>query len=217
MKGKAIPFLVLAGLSIATCAMALDTQKRPMMTTQPEGTGFRVDALFQCDDNVTNNAYFQDPNGRYGNVFSFPAGSRLTNVVFVHFGYGFAGPYAYDIEVWDATSCTYFGGRNGLSAANAAAAFRTETVDLCAQNLVVSGDYAVTVDANSCAAPDDCYPDVMWDDQLFVACPVIIDAIGGVCIDVSDQSGPFLLRVNTNNCPVPTIPSSWGNVKTLYR
>lgn len=215
MKGKAIPFLVLAGLSVATCAFALDLNKRG--TQVPATTGFQLNALFQCDDNTPSSAWYQDPGGVYGNVFSFPAGSRLTNVVFQHYGFGFAGPYAYDIEVWDGTSCTFIGSRNGLSAANAASTIRTETVDLCAQNLTVAGNIIVGVDANTCAAPDDCYPDVIYDDQLNVACPVIVDIAGGVCIDVSDQAGPFILRVNTNNCPVPTIPSSWGKVKTLYR
>lgn len=217
MKGRAIPFLVLAGLCLATCAMALDMNRRPV-TTLPEATGgFELNALFQCDNNSPSSAYYQDPNGRYGNVFAFPAGSFLSSMQFVHFGFGFAGPYLYDVEVWDAASCTYVGGRNGLIAQNAATALRTENVDMTAANLCLNGEYIVAIHAHTCAAPDDCYPDVVYDDQFNVYCPVIIDAPNGVCIDVSAQSGPFLLRANTTECITDVRPSSWGKVKTLYR
>jgi hypothetical protein len=220
MKGKAIPFLVLAGLSVATCAFALDLRSRGASVITPEVNpgGLQLTAVVGCDDDVLNTAYYQDQNGRYGNVFTFPAGSKLTTLQFVHYGFStLHGPYNYDLELWDPNTCTYIGGVNNLSAADAFSTVQIETENLCANNLIVSGTVAVTVDANSCFDPTDCYPDVIYDDQLFVVCPIIIDAIGGVCADVSDQSGPFLLRVEYNNCPVPTIPSSWGKVKVLYR
>lgn len=221
MKGKVIPSLVLAGLCLATCAMALDMSKR-LPTTLPERVGgFELNALFQCDDNVPYNAYYQDPNGRYGNVWTF-SNERVSQVQFVHYGWGFAGPYNYDIELWDAATCTYIGGKNNLVAGNAATALRTETVNLTVAEggTCLNGDIIVAIDANTCiagASPPDCYPDLFYDDQLFVACPVIVDAINFVCTDVSDQSGPFLLRATTVGCVVDVKPSSWGKVKTLYR
>ena len=85
MKGKAIPFLVVAGLCIATCAMALDLSKRAG-SLSGRSDGFRIDAVYSCDNGNTASAYFQDDNGRYGNVFNFAAGSQLRSLSFVHHG-----------------------------------------------------------------------------------------------------------------------------------
>lgn len=227
MKGKAIPFLVLAGLCLATSAMAVDLHKRPagslggaMGVTPEMATQPTLNVILGCDNGNAFNAYYQKNNARYGNVFNFPPGSKISAYEFVHYGFGYPGPYNYDFELWDWNTCTYIGGVNNLQAADAAAALQVEYENVCNSNLIVSGDVAVTVDANSCipnANPEDCYPDLIYDDQLYVACPVIVDLDFNVCYGVEDQSGPFIFRVEYNNCPVPVTPASWGKVKVLYR
>jgi hypothetical protein len=214
--------LVLLSLIVASSALALDLPRK----NQPipgDARSLRlesVNAVLGCDDGVADNAYFQDTNWRLGNLFDFGGGAVISTLQFVHFGYGFAGPYNYNIELWDPTSCTLISGVNGLVAQNAATALMVETVGLCPQNLYASGPVMVTIDPNSCLAANDCYPDLMYDDQIGVFCPVIVDATvpaAADCYDQSSVSGPFLLRVETNNCPTPSRPGSWGGVKVLYR
>lgn len=219
MKGKAIALLILAGLCLATSAMAVDLNKRATGQIPAGTTGFTLDANFTCDNNSPSSAWFQADNQRFGNVFTFPAGSQLSRLEFVHFGFStLVGPYNYDLELWDPTTCTLINTANGLSAANAFSTIQTEIEDLCARNLFASGTVAVTVDANSCFDPTDCYPDVLYDDNLFVVCPIIVDVPTVTCLDVSDQAGPFMLRVDYDTCPpTSTVPSSWGKVKSLYR
>lgn len=221
MKGKAIPFLVLAGLCLATSAMAVDLQKRPsgLIGTAPEmASQPTLNVILGCDNGNAFSAFFQKDNARYGNVFNFPPGSKLTAFEFLHYGFQtLVGPYNYDLELWDWNTCTYIGGVNNLQAADAFASVQAEYENVCNSNLIVSGDVAVTVDANSCFDPTDCYPDVLFDDQILVVCPVVVDLDFNVCYGVEDQSGPFIFRVEYNNCPVPVTPASWGKVKVLYR
>lgn len=214
--------LVVLGLLAATSALALDLPRKNQpipgqaRLLRPES----ATAILGCDDGTPDNAYFQDTNWRVGNLFNFGAGALLSTVEFMHYGYGFAGPYAYDIELWDPVSCTFIAAVNGLSAANAANAVQVETVNLCPQSLYVAGNVIVALDPNSCLAANDCYPDLMYDAQINVFCPVIVDATvpaAADCYDQSSVSGPFLLRVETNNCPTPTKQGSWGDVKVLYR
>lgn len=216
MRRMATAFLVLAGLAVASTAPAVDfTQKGGA----PQGATptFKVAAVLLCDNGNQNNAFFQDDLARYGNRFNFGAGSVLTSVEFVHFGFGFAGPYNYDIELWDATSCTPIASVNNLVAADAAGAPMVESENVCASNIQLTGDVIVAIDANSCLVPTDCYPDVIFDDNLAATCQYVVDATNFQCIALSGQSGAFLLRVDTNNCPVPVTPSSWGGLKQIYR
>lgn len=216
MKGRAVAILVSSGLCAATVATAMDIEPR-VASPGMRSSGFQLTALFSCDNANPFNAYFQDDVGRYGNVFTFPADSRLNSIEFVHFGYGFSGPYDYDVEVWDRATCTYIGGHDGLSAADAANQTATEMVDLCPDNLVVAGEVVVAIDANSCIDPTDCYPDVMFDNQMGIVCPVVVDASTNTCFDQSADAGPFLLRVVTDNCPTAVVPTGWGRLKVLYR
>lgn len=222
MRKMATTSLVLLGLLAATSAFALDL---PRKGGAPDGQ-FQtrmlesVNAVLGCDNGNLENAYFQDANWRIGNLFDFGSGALISSIEFVHYGFGFPGPYNYDIELWDPTSCTFISSVNGLVAADAAAAPEAELVSLCPQNLYVTGPVIVAIDPNTCADPTDCYPDIIYDDQIGVFCPVIVDATNPAaadCYDQSSVSGPFLLRVETNNCPVPAKSGSWGSVKVLYR
>lgn len=222
MRKIATTTLVLLGLFAATSAFALDLPRKGQVPAGPHRTFTleSVNAVLGCDDGTPESAYFQDNVYRFGNLFDFGAGALLSSVEFAHYGFGFAGPYNYDIELWDATSCTFIASVNNLVAANAATAIQVETVPLCASNLYVDGPVVVALDANTCADPTDCYPDLLYDAQLNVLCPVIVDATNPAaadCYDQSSVSGPFLLRVETNNCPVPSKLDSWGKVKVLYR
>jgi hypothetical protein len=172
-----------------------------------------------CDDNVVWSGYFQWADDRLGNLFDFGTGSTLSRVGFTHYGWGNAGPYDYDIEIWDPASCTFVAALNGLVAADAASTLGYEEVDMCQSGIVLSGNMVVTIDPNTCFSPTNCYPDLMFDDQLGVQCPVIINnaTTAPACYDMSAYNGPFLLRIDVNNCPVPARHPSWGQLKSTYR
>jgi hypothetical protein len=216
MKRFAIAFVVLASLALASSAPAIDFNQKSVMpeTTAPD---FTMAQVLACDNGNPQSAYFQSDVGRYGNLFNLGNGARLSHLEFAHFGFGFPGPYNYDLELWDPTSCTLVLAVNGLVAQDAANDIMVESVDLCPRNLTAAGNVIVAIDANSCATPSDCYPDVLYDPQLNVFCPVIVDASTGQCFDVSADSGPFLLRLEIDNCAVPTVPKTWGAVKNIYR
>ena len=220
MNRLATTLLVIVCLCAATSAMALDLQSRGTHA----GSGPLVrpassTAVLGCDDGVDNSAWYQNTDDRIGNLFDFGTGAVLSSVEFTHFGYGFAGPYNYDVEVWDPASCTFVGAKNGLVAGNAAGQSATESVDMCSAGLYLTGYQMVTIDPNTCLNPGDCYPDVEFDDQLNVQCPVIIAlaTTAPACYDISSQGGPFLLRVGTNGCATPTKHNSWGQLKSVYR
>jgi hypothetical protein len=223
MKRMVIALLVILGLAVASAAMAVDVLPKknglPQARHIDRSPRFAATAVFGCDNGVESNAYFQGTDDRVGNVFNFGSGAVLSAVGFDHFGFGFAGPYNYALELWDPTSCTFIASVNNLVASDAAAASVFEVVDVCGSNLFVAGDVAVTIDPNSCIDPTDCYPDLVFDDQINVVCPtIIVDAsTSPTCFDYSPYSGPFILRVETDNCPTPAAKHSWGSVKTLYR
>lgn len=217
MKRIATAFLVLVGLTFASAVFAVDfTTRTPLPSGTESATGLA--AVYVCDNGTLNSAFFQDDGGRYGNLFNFPANSLLSSVEFVHFGYNtLFGPYSYDLEMWDLASCTPVAFINGLSAADAYSAPQIEQENLCAYGVLLSGNVIVAVDANSCFDPTDCYPDVMFDDNYGASCPYVVDATALQCFSQMGNSGAFLLRVETDNCPVPAKKDSWGSVKQIYR
>jgi hypothetical protein len=220
MKRLVTMCFVVVGLLAATSAMALDLHSR---TSLPRALNLTrpmtATVVLGCDDGNAYNAYYQATDDRLGNLFDFGTSSMLGTVNFAHYGWGIAGPYDYDIEVWDPTSCTMVAAKNGLVASDAADAVGVETVDLCSSGIVLSGNMVVTIDPNSCVAPNDCYPDLMYDDQIDVFCPVIINnaTTAPACYDVSPYNGPFLLRIGLNTCATPTHRESWGHLKSIYR
>jgi hypothetical protein len=220
MKRSVTILCVVIGLLTVTSAFALDLSRHsanPLPLNKPIPN--TTTAVLGCDDNYAYNAYYQGTDDRLGNIFDFGAGSLLSRVGFVHYGWGFPGPYNYDVEIWDPTSCTYAAGRNNLVASDAASNLVYEEVDLCPNEIFLTGYMVVTIDPNTCLASDDCYPDLMFDDQLNVFCPVIINnaSTAPACYDVSSYNGPFLLRVETDNCPTPVQHRSWGALKSIYR
>jgi hypothetical protein len=221
MRRLATVSLVLAGLLVATVAFAVDFNHKSTLPAGPEPgqqqLQFALASVLACDDGNPASGYYQWDTARYGNIFTLPAGTRLSAVEFAHYGFGFSGPYDYDLEMWDATSCTMIAEIPGLVAQDAASGIGVEQVYLCPFNLVMGGNVIVAIDANTCPDPTDCYPDLLFDDQVGVFCPFIVDATTGECVDVSANGGPFLLRLEINGCPVPALPRTWGSMKSLYR
>jgi hypothetical protein len=221
MKRTVTTLCLVAGVLSFSSAFALDLQRKNL---NPDNNRQHVSlnssqAIFGCDNGNAFNAYFQETDQRFGNTFDFGTGAVLSEVVFAHFGFGFSGPYNYDLEIWDAASCTMVLAKNNLVAGDAANDIAVEDVLLCPDNLFVAGKMVVTIDPNSCLEPTDCYPDLLFDDQISIACPVIINSasVAPVCIDARDFNGPFLLQVATDQCPTPTKSHSWGQVKAIYR
>jgi hypothetical protein len=204
-----------------TSAFALDLQRKgPNHETNKMHVNLNgAQAVFGCDDDIFYNAYYQATDDRFGNLFDFGGGAVLSEVAFAHYGFGFSGPYNYNLEIWDPTSCTFVVAKNNLVAADAAGGPVAEDVLTCGDNIFLAGTMLVAIDPNTCLASNDCYPDLLFDDQLNVACPMIINNVstGPVCSDVSQFSGPFLLRVATDQCPTPARTHSWGQLKAIYR
>jgi hypothetical protein len=208
----------------AASANAAELKKTNVVGSQQHPVDFTT---LGCDDGVEFNAFFQSSTNFYGNVFNFGAvSSQLDRVEFYHCGWNtLGGPYNYNVELWDAGTCTRIAQAVGKQAADAfncsgPSPSILEVEALCNDNLRGTGNVIVAIDPNSCAAPNDCYPDVTFDDQAFITCPFTIAPSGstGVCTDLGAQgAGPFLLRIDLNGCQTAIPQQSWGGVKTLYR
>lgn len=216
-----LPLLTLAlGAVLAVPALALDLQSHPNQVNptrivQPT-SAFSV---LGCDNGVTWGGWFQYADDRLGNVFNFGSGGALSSVSFTHYDYGTVGPYNYDVEVWDPASCTLVAGKYNLVAASSVYTNTVETVSFCGTGINVAGSMFVGIHAKTCNSPTDCYPNLVYDNQLFVACPVIINdaTTAPACYDVSAYGGPFLLRTTVNECSTPTNGATWGRLKSIYR
>lgn len=220
MKRVLTSAFVLAGLLAAVSAYAIDLHPHGVQASPQSGKpATTVNDVLGCDDGVTWNGWYQGTDDRLGNLFDFGAGGVLSTVSFTHFDYSTAGPYDYNVEIWDPASCTRVAGRNGLVAASSVWTNTLETVDMCDNGIFVSGSLIVAIDPNTCNSPTDCYPDLVFDDQLGVFCPVIINnaSTAPACYDVSAYGGPFLLRASVDECVTPTHTPSWGQLKSMYR
>jgi hypothetical protein len=227
MKKLATAAFAVLALTAATSALALDVHQpvngtrviNPTKTLPRVLSPTHIHAFVGCTDGVPASAYYFYADDRMGNLFDFGTGTQLTKLQFAHYGYGTPGPYDYDIELWDPFSCTFISSKNNLVAADAAASIQVETVDLCSANLYSTGLTVVTIDANTCNDPTDCYPDLLYDDQIDVFCPVIISnaSTSAACYDVSGFNGPFLMIGEFNNCTSGIKQTTWGNLKNIYR
>ncbi len=215
--------VLVLGLALALAVPASATMQRHGAVSMPgfsiQNTPMGALAFVGCDNGSPYSGYYQADDDRLGNLFDFGTSSRLSKVSFAHYGFGTPGPYNYGIDVWDPTSCTLVNARSGLVAGDAAAAVGVEDVDYCSSTLALSGVMVVALNPNSCNTPTDCYPDLLFDTQLNVFCPVVINSAESTpaCYDVSPYNGPFLLRVEMDNCPTPTQNKTWGQLKSIYR
>lgn len=176
---------------------------------------------YSCDEGAQDSAFYQNQGSLYGNAFDTGAGGPLSVVDFEHFGFGFPGPYDYNIVVYAEGTCTVVGSVNGLSAVDAATVPGAESVDVCDADIQVSGSTVVTVEPLTCAAPNDCYPDVFFDASGVVnSCGRIVTGGAGCDTPAQGSAGPldFLLRASVDECgSTPTEVVTWSNVKNSYR
>lgn len=205
--------LVLTSLLAAGSAFAFDA--RPLrISTNPN---FTLTVLV-CDNGIDYNAYFQDDSRRYGNDFDFgPNPVQLSSVEFTHNGYfTLFGPYAFDIELWDPATCTFMASADALAANDAYYGSITESFNVCPEQLYGWGQVAVMIDANSCYAPNDCFPVVSFDDEPRTCQRIITPGTPSLC-QIDPGRGDFLLRVDVNNCATDSRPATWGTIKSRYR
>lgn len=220
MKIRLFLCTVAACLTLAAPSFARDLQRHPDQTTPARlPQQMTAHSILGCDNGVTWSGWFQYADDRLGNVIDFGAGGTLSSVTFDHYDYSTVGPYAYDLEVWDPTSCTLVAGKYNLSAASSVFTNTFETVNLCGTGITVSGPTFVGIHPKTCNSPTDCYPNLVFDSQLNVACPVIISnaSTAPFCGDVSPFGGPFLLRAAVNECTTPSLDRTWGQLKSYYR
>lgn len=178
-------------------------------------------AAFSCDEGAQDNAFYQNQGSFFGNAFDVGAGGPLSQVDFEHFGFGFAGPYDYNLVVLDEATCTVVGTVNGLSAQDAGTTAAQEIVDTCDEDIQVSGNTVVTVEPLTCLAANDCYPDLFFDSTGVVnSCGRIVAGGAGCDTPAQSATGPldFLLRITVDECePTPTESVSWSHMKNTYR
>jgi len=196
--------IALLVLTMAGAASAADlTKGTPGFTSHY--TPSRV--VIMCAGANLDNAFYERPLSVYGNAFDLGAtAAPLTNFDFIHYGYGFAGPYDYNLWVYDATTCTPVGSVLGLQAADAASAPVEELVDLCPYNIIASGAVIVGVEPLSCLAATDCYPDVMFDQTTPPdGCGSRVDLTTNTCYQITASSGvvDFVCSVTFDECAPP--------------
>ncbi len=197
--------LVLIGLLVlfmASTASAADlTKGTPANATSFEPTR----DMIYCSGVNADNAFYENGIYAYGNMLSVGEENHtLTTLDFLHYGWGFAGPYDYDLLVYDALTCTVVHEVNGLVAADAAEQDVQELVDLCPYNMVVTGDLFVLIHPLSCYVPTDCYPDLYFDistppDGCGVRAEV---GVPESCVQILSSSGvvDFLQGITIDEC-----------------
>jgi hypothetical protein len=190
--------LVLLALLIVTMAgsaAAMDftaTAKPTGDPTQLQPTRYSVG----CAGVNFDSAFYQDDTKIFGNQLDAGVGGPLTTLTFKHKGYGFAGPYSYNLFVYDFATCTEMYSELGLSAADAAAGAVTEVVTLPA-GWVVSGFFFIGIQPLTCLTVGDCYPDVGFDYDGLTPAPVVSGC--GSAVDLTDPLVPFCYTITTTD------------------
>jgi hypothetical protein len=181
--------LALLVVTMAGSAAAMDVAK-------PHGDPIQAARYgVSCAGINFDSAFYQHPTTVYGNALDAGTGGQLTTLTFTHSGYGFSGPYTYNLFVFDPATCTKLYEQDGLVAADAAAGAVTETVPLTAYNWSVSGVFLIGIQPQSCAAATDCYPDVGFDYDAATPTPVVNGC--GSAVDLTDPLNPFCYQIQT--------------------
>jgi hypothetical protein len=203
--------LVLLVGAIAAPAMAFDTKGY----VHHQLSGQRL--LYQCDDGFLDNAYFQNQGYVYGNAFNVGAGGPLSFVDFVHFGWNtWSGPSQYILHVYDEGTCTEIAALGPYTADDAYNSDVEQLQDLCATGVAVTGQISVLLEPLSCVAPNDCYPDVYFDQTGNLdGCDRVFPLTAPDCTPY--LNGDFVFRIGVDECGTATQSVTWGNVKALYR
>lgn len=221
---------VLLAVTLVGSASAID------FSTKADSPAYQLTSRvgLYCSGINFDSAFFQDGQAIYGNTFDVGAGGPLSYLDFTHYGYGFSGPYNYTLFVYDPATCTELASVPGLVAGDAGSSPVEEIVDLCAYNVSVTGIVLVGLQPLTCYAVGDCYPDIAFDWNGDGDTPGTIDGCGSIVdlstvppgcfqITATDTSGAsqvvdFLFGIWVDECPpTATQPTTWGNVKGLYR
>lgn len=194
--------LVLLALLIVTMAgsaAAMDFTA----TAKPTGDASQLQATrygVACAGINFDSAFYQDDTKIFGNQMDAGAGGQLTTLNFKHKGYGFSGPYSYNLFVYDFATCTQVYAEFGLTAADAAAGAVTEVVDLTPYNWSVTGFFFIGIQPLTCLAVGDCYPDVGFDYDALTPAPVVSGC--GSAVDLTDPLAPWCYAITTTD-PLP--------------
>ena len=211
--------LALLAVSIVGSAAAMDLQ----MKGTPPPFAFTARTAYYCNGSVGENAFYELATAAYGNAYSVGVGGPLSYLDFVHFGWTtLYGPYEYHVVVYDQATCTQMCDFGSLFAGDAAAGPTEEIVEVCNYNCNVTGDVIVAIRPMSCAAPNDCYPDIYFDFTGALGCGSIVDysVIPEECAQILSTSGvvDFLFGIYVDECaPTATESTTWGAMKALYR
>lgn len=222
---------VLLAVTLVGSASAID------LTTKANSPEYQVTSRvgLYCSGVNFDSAFYQSGDAVYGNTFDVGVGGPLSYLDFIHYGYGFAGPYDFNLFVYDPATCTELAMIPGLVASDAGSAPVEDILDVCEYNVAVTGIVLVGVQGLDCYAPGDCYPDLAFDWNGDGETPGTIDGCGSVvdltevppgCYQITATDGAgvaqvvdFLFGIWVDECPPPvaTEETTWGAMKALYR
>lgn len=189
--------------------------------TGTQGTGdwdFSGRLYYSCDNGNQDNGFFQDGVTVYGNAFDVGDGGPLTTVEFYHYAWGeLAGPYDYNIYVYDALTCEELCVIGPLQAADAQNVHTLEVVDICPYNCYISGEILVGIQALSLSSAGYYHPTVDFEEEPVDNCMRQVDIASATGCDTVLDSGDFLLRITVNECTTPGEATSFSAVKAMYR
>lgn len=228
-SGRFCALLAIALIAVAPWQAVAAEVSRPAYrstiapVTEPLAPANALTTL-RCFTNVDLFGTPQDTLTRFGTGFDLGEGTRVSRVGFWHFGFEtIHGPYTYDLEFWDMTTCARLGVVTDLVAADDFMEPKYEEIDVCAAGITLRGRVAFTIWPRTViggssypvilkrfeSSPPGCYG--YW--ATFT--PSIPPPYSQVACDRPEYS--FLIQVDINDCPVPAARSSWGRLKIGYR
>jgi hypothetical protein len=216
-------------LWVATALLSTALVVPHPVRASPPAAGLQDTHMLSCDDGSMGGTLVQRDDTAYGNRFALGcAGGRLRRASFVHWGSGFAGPYAYRLRVLDA-ECRQVGVTGLLLAADAAGAPAAADVDLAAFGWCVGAGFVLALEPLTCAEVGDCFPavavDASSDGDSRAHCGVVVKLGGGSqeCFAPRSADGryfDFRLRAEVDCadplCASPVAAGTWTGVKRLY-
>jgi hypothetical protein len=194
-------FMTFSANSIAadidsTAEEVLELNPRPGL--MGEMLEIQSDQELYCDDGSGETFLYSASENWYGNLFVLPCDvAQLKSIRFFHHGFGFAGPYDYNLHILDA-SCNQIAVFTGLQAQDASSTLEEEIVDLSSYNLCLDGDFMVMVEPLSCVdAPtdQDCYPSMYFDTSP----------------GTNPANACSRIRLPSSNCVQFTVGGNYGN------
>ncbi len=213
--------------AVATSAISAelayrDVSSTPVFDMPPGATA--AQSTYQCWLGAPDNSFIQMPLERYGVGWQLPQGSLLSRVGFIYSGWQDThGPYPYDLELWNVTTCQRVWTKSGLWAPDAFDGPAYCEVELCGEGLVVGGDMALLVHPLM-ERSGTMWPMLMTEWGAEQGCMSYVDRLDPQIPPPWQQTScsrstgmTFMFSLDINDCPVPTTRRSWGGLKTHYR